>query len=373
MKKICQKSVSWLFLVFCVMISVNSLLWITGCSRKGLTEKEKEIEEEKPTKQPTKHPEGIGVSDDFSKAVIEERDIYSWTVYWDNGESLEDMDKLTSNIIGISYFAAYFDKNKELFIPESALTIRQEIEDSYGKNEIKSYLTFVNDLLKPEGGSSLKDTKLLYQLFSKEKDRKNHIDKIIQTSLEEGFDGIEIDYEAIKKDMDLWKLFCKFIEELYKETTKQQLALRVLLEPGAPIDKIQLPKGPEYVVMCYNLHGYGTKAGPKADRAFLEKMVAKMEGLNKGEIGFAVASGGFSFSASGIVKQMTTDEAIEKSKLSEKEPYRDKKSGCLVYTYIDEENIKQEVWYADEITIDYWLDILENAGGKNLYLWRLGG
>lgn len=369
MKKTYQKSVSWISFVLCVIIGINCLLWITGCNKKGLTEKEEKIGEEKPTKL----SEGIEVSDDFSKIVIEERDIYSWTVYWDNVESIDDMDKLTSNIIGISYFAAYFDNNKELFIPESVLTIRQEIEDIYGEKGIKSYLTFVNDLLKSEGGSSLKDTKLLYQLFSKEKDRKDHIYKIIQMSLEEGFDGIEIDYEAIKKDMDLWKLFCEFIEELYKEARSQQLALRVLLEPGAPIDKIQLPKGPEYVVMCYNLYGYGTKAGPKADRAFLEKMVAKMESLNEGEIGFAVASGGFSFSASGNVMQMTTDEAVEKSKLSEKESYRDKESGCLVYTYIDEENTKQEVWYADEITIDYWFDILENAGGKTLYLWRLGG
>lgn len=104
---------------------------------------------------------------------------------------------------------------------------------------------------------------------------EKHIEEIIDMVLDNGYKGIEIDYEGMKENLELWSLFVDFLENLQIEADKENLKLRVLLEPNFPLDSIILPEGPEYTIMCYNLHGTGTKPGPKADKNFILNMVEK--------------------------------------------------------------------------------------------------
>lgn len=298
--------------------------------------------------------------------------VNTWTVYWDNEDVIEDMKELGSKIGSLSYFAAYFDTNENLFIPDNMKELPIKVDLAFSDTNYKRYLTFVNDVLKSEGGSSLKDTNILYSLLSSHEDRENHINEIIEMTINGGYDGIEIDYEAIKKDKTLWKLFIQFVEELYRTATEKELLVRILLEPSSLTQEFNFPEGPEYVIMCYNLYGYGTEPGPKANKDFLVSMVEKMKPL-PGKIGFAVANGGFDFEESGTVKQISTKDAIEKQELHQDSAYRDKESGCMVFSYKDESGSLHEVWYADNITTHYWFNILEELGENNLYLWRLGG
>ena len=300
------------------------------------------------------------------------RNVHIWTVYWDNKDVLRRMEDLQQEVDGISYFAAYFDSEKKVFLPEEVKDMKAALEDS-GKR--KSYLTFVNDLLKKEGGSSLKDKDLLYYLLSTKESRQAHISEVLKMTEQGGFDGIEIDYEAIKRDKELWKLFTSFVNELYGKAFERGLKLRVILEPGAPVEELDFVKGPEYVIMCYNLYGYGTEPGPKADESFLISMVQKGKAL-PGETCFAVANGGFDFvKKSGEVEQISTEEAVLRQSQAEKNQVirRDEKSGCKVYSYMDSKGREHEVWYADDETLNFWYGILEREGAKELSLWRLGG
>lgn len=95
------------------------------------------------------------------------------------------------------------------------------------------------------------------------------------------FTGVEIDYEQIRDNLSLWKKFLVFEKALYPRTKKAGLDLRIVLEPSTPVSKINFPKGPEYVVMCYNLYGYGTNPGPKADYKFLKKTVKDFSSLGQ--------------------------------------------------------------------------------------------
>ncbi len=303
---------------------------------------------------------------------LTDRSINTWTVYWDNEDVLQDILQLGSKVTSLSYFAAYFDANENPFIPDNIVSAHSSVELAYSDPNYKSYLTFVNDVLKAEGGSSLKDTKLLYSLLSSPGTRQNHINQIIEMTINGGYDGVEIDYEGMKKDKDLWILFIKFIDELYIAASDRGLLVRVLLEPNALTYELDFPNGPEYVMMCYNLYGYGTKPGPKANKDFLTSMVKKMS-IIPGEKGFAVANGGFDFDESGKVKQISTKDAIKLQESNQASSYRDKESGCMVFTYKDDLGSTHEVWYADNVTIDYWFTILEELGEENLYLWRLSG
>lgn len=167
------------------------------------------------------------------------------------------------------------DQEARIATDVDTMDMKAAVENSGKNGKMDSYLTFVNDLLKKEGGSSLKDRDLLYYLLSSKESREEHMRDILEMTEQGGFDGVEIDYEAMKKDMELWRLFTSFVNELYGKTSEKKLKLRVILEPGAPVEELGFVKGPEYVFMCYNLYGYGTEPGPKADESFLISMAAK--------------------------------------------------------------------------------------------------
>ncbi|MFT4107655.1 MAG: glycosyl hydrolase family 18 protein [Lacrimispora sp.] len=338
---------------------------LAGCVGKGKTEGQN-------VEKPQNNQEIVEVQ--AEKEAGEQKGLHVWSVYWDSERVAEYARGVNREISSVSYFAAYFDKDKNLFIPEGVSQARKEMDQAYGEGKLTSYLSFVNDLLKAEGGSSLKDTELLYHLLSTKEARESHIKDILEMTEREKMDGIEIDYEAIRKDMDLWKLFVLFIDELYQKAESKNLLLRVILEPGAPVEEISLTKGPEYVLMCYNLYGYGTPPGPKADREFLLSMVKKAEYI-PGEVGFAVSNGGFDFlTSSDGTAQIATEAAKKNQELSGGNTVRrDEASKAVVYSYRDDSGKDHEVWYADDETLNFWYGILENAGVKRLSLWRLGG
>ena len=360
LSKHCNKArfVVFLFLFGCMLI-------LAGCAgRKKEMHVEGEMQQEA---SGFVGSQGNGVS-----AVS--RKVHVWAVYWDNKEVLKRLEGLKEEVAGISYFAAYFDSEKKLFLPENVMDMKAAVENSGKNGKMDSYLTFVNDLLKKEGGSSLKDRDLLYYLLSSKESREEHMRDILEMTEQGGFDGVEIDYEAMKKDMELWRLFTSFVNELYGKTSEKKLKLRVILEPGAPVEELGFVKGPEYVFMCYNLYGYGTEPGPKADEIFLISMVEKGKAV-PGETYFAVANGGFDFiKASGEVEQISTEEAVlRQSQAGDKVIRREEKSGCKVYSYWDSKGREHEVWYADDETLNFWYGILEREGAKGLSLWRLGG
>ena len=209
----------------------------------------------------------------------------------------------------------------------------EKVEKLYGSMKHKSYLTFVNDLILEDNTSSLKDVDLLYTLFETDRSMDDHIQDILRMTMEEGFDGIEIDYEAIKEDMVLWQLFVEFVEKLYGAAAEKDVLVRVLLEPNVPLDVIEFPEGPEYVMMCYNLHGQGSRPGPKANRKFLEDLIKKT-GILPDKVNFALATGSFDFDSNGSARSVTEKQAVELLALFDK-TLKGMRKVRLYFDYID--------------------------------------
>lgn len=295
-----------------------------------------------------------------------------WTTYWDTKDLEYEIENIKDSIDDICYFAAYFNNDKIPFIPKETIESFEMVRALYGPMGYGSYLTFVNDLILEDSTSSLKDVDLLYTLFETDKSMDSHIKDILYMTTKEGFDGIEIDYEAINKDLKLWELFIEFIDKLYKSANEKNISVRIVLEPNAPLDVINLPEGPEYVMMCYNLHGYGTTPGPKANKVFIEDIIKKTKTL-PGKVNFALATGGYDFQSNGVVNSLTEREAVELLKIYYKSPMREEESQALFFNYIDNEGISHEVWYADKDTIKYWVSIIQETGNYDISLWRMGG
>ncbi|HHX60556.1 MAG TPA: glycosyl hydrolase [Epulopiscium sp.] len=295
-----------------------------------------------------------------------------WNVYWDNEKMEQEIASLEDSINEICYFAAYFDSNHNLFVPEEVTDNFNRVKKEFKDKEYVHYLSIVNDKINRDGTSSLKDTNMLYQLFNDEKNLESHMNKIVMLAVEGGYDGIEIDYEGMKKDEQLWRLSVDYYRKLYEKLEKENLKMRIVLEPSLPTYDLGFPRGPNYIMMCYNLYGSGTEPGPKANPAFILELVDKMKGL-PGRKSFAFATGGFDWGKGENVTPLTELQAKEIISLYKVTPTRDKTSKCVTFSYRDGEGVNHQVWFADGETLRSWVEVVKGKGYYNYSIWRLNG
>lgn len=299
-----------------------------------------------------------------------EEKLTAWATYWEADSALEELERLDDNVGAIVFFAAYFDEDGALFIPDGLERLLEGADALYPGGGPERYLSVVNDQLLEDGGSSLKDAGLIKRLFATPESRERHAREILSFVREYGFGGIELDYEALRDDQDLWRDYLLFIELMSGYARTEGLSLRVLLEPSFPYDSILFPPGPEYVMMCYNLYGTHSGPGPKADGEFLRKLVQRMLDV-PGEKSFALAGGGFDWSEDGVLS-LTYERAGQLARQHGIEPLRDENSAAMHFTY-REDGVDHEVWYADERTLTEWAEVIREMGEYGVNLWRLGG
>lgn len=292
-----------------------------------------------------------------------------WSTYWDCTDDLEILQQEADNVDEISLFAASF-QNGEVTIPEASARMLKNIRRREQLQDKTIYLSVVNDVT--ENGKSLqKDTAILQKVLATDEAAQTHAEQLVRLASENGFDGIEIDYEKIRKDLDLWQAFLNFEQKLLMLAKDAGLKVRIVLEPSTPVEQLSFPEGAEYVLMCYNLYGNGTEPGPKADLAFLQQMYEKFRVLPN--LSYALANGGYLWETGGT--SATQCRAAEAQQLAEKAgttPERDEGSGALHFSYT-EGGKNYTVFYADDQTLAQWAKCLEELTGEKISvsLWRL--
>ncbi len=293
-----------------------------------------------------------------------------WIVDWQWEAGIKDLKEIEENLSSLQVFAAYFDYHDNLHFTNEFNEALPEIMKINSDNKLANlYITIVNDRFNEEGKAVQKDPELLKRLMATEESRNNHIDEIINMVTQKGFNGVEIDYENI--DDDIWENYIDFCSKLYQKLSSIDKSLRIVLEPKTPIDKLTLPEGPDYVMMAYNLYGYHSGPGPKADEAFIRDLGIKMEKIPGDKI-IAFATGGFDWSEDGKVTALTEIEAIKLSEKAVDNLKRDESSGSVYFNYFDDNNINHTVWYADNRTLDKWFNISKQLRYNKISLWRLG-
>ena len=299
----------------------------------------------------------------------EKINLSAWLPYWDLDASSQELKQVNKHLNNLIFFGAYFNKDNKLFIPDKLLQQKELLEND--QVQYDKYISFVNDKEFADGSVQSKDLDVLRELFSTDEAMQKHIDEIIQIALGGNFDGIEIDYEKIWKDEAVSKRFLNFSYKLYLEALKHNLKVRIVLEPGMPFASTELFKGPEYVVMLYNLYGLHSGPGPKANKAFIEKTLARMAAAtDKKAVAFSM--GGCVWSENGTKKFISEIEANAIAARMKVKPKRDRDSKCLTYSYKDEDG-NHEVWFADIKTLNYWISLAQQAGVNEISIWRLGG
>lgn len=297
----------------------------------------------------------------------------AWSAYWDADAGKTDYQKICRRLDGVSAFAAYYGPDDALVVPEET---KQALKQAK-KDGKKAYLTVVNDSQNASGKSQEKDTALVGRLLKDEASTDAQVRLLVQNAQEIGVDGIELDYERVFRDEQLEHKFLDFTYKMSSACIKANLKLRIVLEPSAPFDA-PFAKGPEYVVMLYNLYGLHSGPGPKADGAFIKKTIKRMEKL-PGKKSVAIATGGCLWQdykllglSRGPTKFISEQEAVDLAQKHKAEVRRDEMSGALTFAY-DEGKHHYEVWYADAETLNAWITEIANLGLTDVSIWRLGG
>lgn len=292
----------------------------------------------------------------------------AWLPYWDIESAAAELRKTERNLKSLSYFVAYFDEKNHVFMPpqlQEQWNLQRDKKRGYDV-----YLTFVNDKVFASGASVMKDTTFLLELWRTDESMEAHIDELIHMTQVYGFDGLEIDYEQLwGGDAVVRERFLLFTYRLALKAQQAKLKLRIVLEPGADF-RAPFCRGPEYVVMLYNLYGTHSDAGPKADFDFIAAKTQAMRFL-PGEPAVALATGGCQWGSDGSRSFISEQEAAALAKEYKAIKRRDENSACVVFQY-QKDGVDYEVWYADFRTLREWIKCAALNGVNKISLWRLG-
>lgn len=289
----------------------------------------------------------------------------AWLPYWDADAALEEAGTFSDNFESLVCFEAFFEESGDIFLPPDS----EQLLAGTRESGVPVYLSLVNDVRMADGSIVQKSRDFLEENLTTPSARSAHIAGIMQMIRSTGVTGLEIDYENFKKDTELWSGFTVFLRQLYSILSHNGIRLRVVMECGAP-KYAAFPEGPVYICMCYNLYGYHSGPGPKADIAFLRELGESWRDM-PGEVHMAFASGGFLWAGDKVEKALTEQAAAQWLEENRAKPSRDPDSGALKAVLRDGK--PYTVWYADGETLRIWRDTLRAMGYTHFDLFRLGG
>lgn len=297
---------------------------------------------------------------DFSRSV--------WAVDWDEDSAKTYLDAHQDDISEVSIFAATFNSAGQISEPDALTALMTDLKAAYPDK--KYYLSVTNDIIE-DGWTEAKNSNILYTLLEDEDSARTHAQQLAALASEQGFDGVEIDYESIYGDTTLWNLVIRFENMLAEEAGSRGLGVRVVLEPSIPADQLNFSDRVEHVVMCYDAHGIGTDAGPRADFDFLSGIVSNFSRVPN--LSYAIANGGYDWNLGGGYTEPCSDRDVAKIMGTYGgEPVRDESNGALLYSYTDEAGSAHQLWYGDEETLRIWQTQIENQVGHpvSVCIWR---
>lgn len=301
--------------------------------------------------------------------------------YWDQDEAKKSYLKNPQVFNYISLFWYYLTPEGEIINYKAA-----HIDESL-INEAQAHGTKVLALIAnlPDAGGGDWDSGRVDTVISSQEVRRMHIAAILQLLHQHNFDGVSIDYEALKQSQK--DNFSRFIKELSAELHAQNKIVSVALHPKTTEGKASESNGSEaqdwkelgkYAdqmrLMTYEQHNSSTDPGPSATNEWNRKVVAYAKKLIPAEkIFLGVGLYGYEWPEDDEIRGLTNNKVNQIISKHEPSIERDEESDELHFVYSDEDDDEFEVWYNDAESVRHRVDFARMEGLGGVAFWRLGG
>lgn len=327
----------------------------------------------------------------YVKEVAEPQEIQllGWIPYWDRENSLATFKENVELFEYISVFWYRLDQNGNIKTYDDASEDRAIIDFAH-KHNVKVLAAIANLPDYLEGGDW--DYKRVDKVISSVAARKAHIQALVELAAEHNFDGINIDYEALKRNQR--ENFTAFIEELAQALHEKGKLLGVAIHPktsennpaqdngSAAQDWRKLSESADQLYfMTYSEHYRESFPGPNASPTWVDKILnyaVNEVKVPRGKIFMGIPFYGHEWVQNrfglyrGVDDDLTFNKAISLSKRWEAEILFDKISQTpyLAYERGDETHI---AWFENAESLKAKLELGEKYNISNLAFWRLGG
>ena len=235
------------------------------------------------------------------------------------------------------------------------------------------------------------DPDAVFLALSDPQKRTTHINNLLQTVKDQGFDGIDIDYEGLgSENSDLFTQFITQLSAAFKASNKTvDVTVEARIGSDPPMDWAALAKVADQVrVMVYDYHGINTgQPGPIAPIGWLQEVLdyAKKTvpqqklAIGIGDYGYDWAQPtdpSVSWSGTGI----GYDQAMALAKQYNQKVTR--ATGIDVrgydigsiptFSYTDSNNQQHQVWFEDQSSLQAKLDLISQYSTAGVIFWSVG-
>lgn len=217
-------------------------------------------------------------------------------------------------------------------------------------------------------------------VLNSEENRAKAISEIIEILDEYGFDGIDLDFEAVGTSQR--ENFVTFVKEL-REAVGDDILISLSMMPRSTdsqtwldgYDYYGLSQYADYLIlMAYNEHYSGGTAGPVASLDWVEKVInyTLEQGVDKSQIVVALGSYGYDWPDNSSGSSLTNTSSRSRAEQYGATIYRDPDSLCLYFTYTDSSGINHTVWFEDRISLASKAALAYEYDLGGIAFWRLG-
>jgi spore germination protein len=218
------------------------------------------------------------------------------------------------------------------------------------------------------------------QLLNDPASARVHREALVQTALDQGWDGIDIDYESLPPTAG--PAFVAFLSALHQDLEEHELSLSVAVparsddeDPGtfaysyqavaAAVDQVR--------VMAYDHSWSGSDAGPVAPLSWVREVVAyAVDRVPPDKLMLGVATYGYDW----VGSSGTYLQAIDARALADRvgaDPRWHAEAAAHSFTYQDDNGNAHTVWFEDARSLTAKQQVAVDAGLRGVAIWALGG
>jgi len=316
-----------------------------------------------------------------SSANNSTRKVLGWIPFWDQQSAFASFKQ---NVASFDYISVFWyllrsdgSVNKYIYASDDSSVI------SFAHSKKVKVLALVANLPDEDERGNWDPTRV-DKVISSSSARKKHIADLVALAKSRGFDGINIDYEALRKDQK--ENFTAFIKELSFALHKHGKILAVALHPkiteGDPAysngseaqDWRQLSKYADQLhLMTYEQHWEDSPPGPIASVLWVFSVLNYAKQLIPANKLFAgIPLYGYDWSNTPKAKGLTYQNV--QSLISQYKPKVtwDPIAQSHHFGY-RAAGVTHSVWYEDDASFKKKMELFNYLDISNLAFWRLGG